>query len=361
MPKVCSKAVTLSLSKGGNGVKQLQGTGFRVIENLVVLYEPFTFTGANEYLKSSVQRYVRVYGAYKRVGGQAMTAGRLSTYKQKNKVTNKTNHDILTVFEIYKDAVFVVDADLRFWQSFLKLSIDKYKNENSLPNEVFSAIFPAYNINPITNAGLLKIHKKVISINTLDLDKHSKDFFAWVANLSILKTYNALEIFLLQAVHLRYFPNQKDPIDSKKGVEQINKEIKTYLKTQSINTETKNNRHIIQFLKQQSTDITSFLKLPIRIDLTTNWENFFELVSILRNVIAHQGTIVGADTHNDIKSKAKDIFQRHFVLPKDHNDYINLYPIADQFLNFTSLYNDFAVNTVKLMYNENDLTIFKMT
>lgn len=276
-------------------------------------------------------------------------------------MSNKTNLDILTAFEIYKDAVFGVDVDLRFWQSFLKLSIDEYKNSSSRPDEVFSAIFPAYNINPITNSGLLKTHKKVLSIKTLDLEKHSQDFFVWVANLSILKTYNALEVFLLQAIHLKYFPNHKNPIEGKKAVEQINREIKSYLTTQSINSDTKNNRHIIQFLKQNSADITSFLKLPIRIDLTTNWENFFELISILRNVIAHQGTIVSANTHNEIKSKAKDIFQRHFVLPQDDNNYMNLYPLADQFLNFTALYNDFALNTIKLIYNETDFTIFKMT
>lgn len=276
-------------------------------------------------------------------------------------MSNTANNDILTSFEIYKNTVFGVDADLRFWQSFLKLSIDEYKNKSSRPDEVFSAIFPAYNINPITNDGLLKTHKKVYSIKTLDLDKHSKIFFAWVMNLSILKTYNALEIFLLQAIHFKYFPAHKNPINNKKAVEQINREIKSYLTTQNINVDSKNNRDIIQFLKKQSTDISSFLQLPIRIDLTTNWENFFELISILRNVIAHQGTIVSADTHNEIKSKGKDIFQRHFTLHQDENNYMNLLPIDEQFLNFIFLFNDFAVNCVKLMFNETDLKIFKMT
>jgi len=276
-------------------------------------------------------------------------------------VNTNTNHDILTAFEIYKDVVFGVNTDLNFWQRFLNHSIEQYKSKSSQPDEVFSAIFPVYNINPITNSGTLKTHTKVHSIKISNLDEHSQDFFAWVTNLSILKTYNAMEVFLLQAIHLKYFPDQKNPIESKKAVEQINKEIKSYLVTQNINADTKNNRHIIQFLSQHSTDINSFLKLPISSDLTTNWGNFFELVSILRNIIAHQGTIVSLDTHNEIKSKAKDIFQRHFALPKDGNDYMNLYPIADQFLNFTSLYNDFAVNIVKFMYEESELTIFKMT
>jgi len=276
-------------------------------------------------------------------------------------VSKTTKHDILTAFEIYKNTVFAVDADLRFWQSFLKRSIDEYKNKSSRPDEVFSAIFLAYDINPVTNDGLIKTYKKVYSIKTLDLDKHSKDFFVWVMNLSILKTYNALEIFLLQAIHLRYFPTHKNPIANKRAVEQINSEIKSYLTTQNINADTKNNRHIIEFLRQQSSDITSFLKLPIRIDLTTKWENFFGLISILRNVIAHQGTIVSVDTHNEIKSRGKDIFQRHFILPKNENDYMNLRPLDDKFLDFLFLFNDFAVNSVKLIFNEKDLTIFKMT
>ncbi len=107
----------------------------------------------------------------------------------------KTNLDILSAFEIYKDIVFNVDAGLRFWQSFLKLSISEYKNKNSRPEQVFAAIFPAYDINPTLNNGLLMTHKKVLSINTLNLDNQSQNFFSWVTNLSILKTYNALEVF----------------------------------------------------------------------------------------------------------------------------------------------------------------------
>src|SRR5437879_2875867 len=99
----------------------------------------------------------------------------------------KQKHDILTAFDTYKDTVFKVDIDLRFWQSFLKLSINEYKNKASRPDEVFSAIFSAYNINPKTNEGILKTHKKVYSLKTLDLDKHSEDFFVWVRILSILK------------------------------------------------------------------------------------------------------------------------------------------------------------------------------
>jgi hypothetical protein len=39
---------------------------------------------------------------------------------------------------------------------------------------------------------------------------------------------------------------------------------------------------------------------------------------------------------------------------------MNLYPIVDNFLNFTLLCNDFAVNAVKFLYGESDLQIFEM-
>ena len=163
-------------------------------------------------------------------------------------MSKKTNHDILTAFEIYRDSVFVVDTDLLFWQSFLKILIDEYKSKSSRPDEVFSARFPVYNIDVLTNMGHLKTHKKDLSIKTLDLAKHSDDFFAWVTNLSILKIYNALEVFLFQAIQLRYFPNHKNPIDSKKSTELIKKEINLYLKSHNISVDKKTTDTLFSFL-----------------------------------------------------------------------------------------------------------------
>lgn len=275
-------------------------------------------------------------------------------------MSNKKNLDILTAFKVYQEAVFTLQTDYHFWQSFLQHAINGYKNRNTRLEEVFSAIFYAYDINPKTNTGLLKTYERTFLIKNMDLDEHIQNFFTWVTNLAIIKTYNALEVFLLQAIHLKYFPDYKNPIEGKKAVGHINKAIREYLKIQKINSDTTNNRHIIEFLKLQTTDIKTFLKLPVGIDFTTDWGNFFELISILRNAIAHQGTILSLDTQNEIKSKSNDIFLRHFALAKDDNDNMKLYPILDQFLNLISLYNNFAVNMVKLMYKENDLTMFKM-
>ena len=99
-------------------------------------------------------------------------------------MNNSQSSEILKAFEIYKGVVFTVDSDLRFWQSFLKTAIEEHKKKYSNLDKAYSAIFPVYNINPNTNSGVLKTHKEVYSIRILDLDKHQRDFFIWVMNLS---------------------------------------------------------------------------------------------------------------------------------------------------------------------------------
>jgi hypothetical protein len=267
---------------------------------------------------------------------------------------------ILKAFEIYKNIVFETGMDLSFWKSFMELSINEYKKGNSQASELFTAGFFVYNLSPINSQGFLKSHEAIRSIGSNKLEEYKSDFFSWISNLVILKTYNALEIFILQAIHIKYFSTDEDLIGSKKVVDYVNKEIRAYLKETGTNIDTKNNRHIIQFLKAKSTTISSFLDIPVRIDLNTNWENLFALVSILRNVIAHQGTVISSDTHNEIKSKAKDIFQRYFTLVKDENDYTNLQPNNEQFSNFLSLFNDLSLNIVKFMFEKDDLKFIGM-
>jgi hypothetical protein len=271
------------------------------------------------------------------------------------------NSKIKDAFETYKNTVFMVETDLRFWQSFIKLSIKDYQSKPSSPEVIFQAIFHAYNINPKTNSGFLKTVKTDYSRKTIDLETQSGDFFIWIMLLSMLKTYNALEILLLQSIQKKYYPSLKDPILSKNACDLIHREIKNNLISNGIKPDLKNNRHLIDFIKTKSSQIKRFLILPIRIDLTTSWENFFELISILRNIIAHHGTIISSDTHNSIKSKAKDLFERHFILKTEMAGYNHIKPIQEQFLNFLNFYNDFSVNVVKLIFNQNDLTFIGIT
>lgn len=172
-------------------------------------------------------------------------------------------HKILNSFEIYRDIISATNNDLRYWQPFLKKSIESYIN---YPNstELFSSIFVAYNINPDKTDGFLKTHQKVYRINVSDMERNRMDFFTWILNLTIIKVYNATEIFLLEAIHLKYFTKCVSPSKNKKAQEHIQKEIIKYLTIKGIQYDKKNNRHIIQFLKAKSPVINSFLISPAR-------------------------------------------------------------------------------------------------
>jgi hypothetical protein len=268
---------------------------------------------------------------------------------------------IKDAFDTYKNTVFMIETDLSFWQSFIKLSIKDYQSKPSRPEVIFQAIFHAYNINPKTNSGFLKTVKTNYSRKTVDLEMQSGDFFVWIMLLSMLKTYNALENLLLQSIQIKYYPLLKDPILSKNACDAIHREIKNNLISIGVKPDPKNNRHLIDFIKTKSSLIKSFLILPVRVDLITSWEDFFELISILRNIVAHHGTIISSDTHNLIKSKAKDLFERHFVLKEEGAGYNHIKPIQEQFLNFLNYYNDYSVNVVKLIFNQNDLTFIGIT
>lgn len=277
-------------------------------------------------------------------------------------MSSTTNHEIIKAFNFYKNTVFATQIDIQYWQSIIKSSIEEYKKTHSQLENSFDAVFLAYNLDHLSGTGTIKVHEKNFTLKTNDLDKHSELFFTWVMNLSIVKVYNAMEIFLLQAIQLQYFQATQNPLDSKKVTNEIHGEIKKILNTQNIPTDTKNNKHIIQFLKVKSTEISSFLKLPIRSNYATNWADFFELISTLRNVIAHNGMILSIDTHNAIKSKeAKDVFEQYFQLVSDENNSLTLQPKVDQFQNFILVFNDFTLNIVKFIFNQRDLNFLGMT
>jgi hypothetical protein len=176
-------------------------------------------------------------------------------------------------------------------------------------------------------------------------------------NLSILKAYNLCEILLFRSIQLLFFPSLNNPIESRKYTNAINTEIKKNLPK----PDSTNNRHIIEFLKLKVQKFDTFSDQKIRIDLTTNWASFFEMFSILRHIITHQGSIVDINTHNQIKSKAKDIFERHFDLFENNLGFKILNPLeGDLFSDFINLINDFSLNTVKFIFNETDLSFLDM-
>lgn len=107
----------------------------------------------------------------------------------------------------------------------------------------------------------------------------------------------------------------------------------------------------------KSDEFLVFKNQLIRSDLNSNWEEFFEFISILRNVIAHHDMIITKNIHNELKKNCKILFERHFRLIKDENDQnILFFEKKTMASHFLKLYSDFGINTVKFIYEKNDLS-----
>lgn len=257
----------------------------------------------------------------------------------------------------YIKSMFEIESDLWVWDSIIEKSISEFEKESNIDCELFSSIFKAYNIDSISNHGFLKAYlaeNKNIKISTLKTQKAI--FFRWVMNLSLLRAYNAIEIFISSAIVEKYLGKEITISQFKELSMKLNIEIKSYFEMNNLGkVNSKNNRHVIKYLRHKSLDVDNFLKQKIRIDLNTNWEGFFEFVSILRNAIAHNGMILNQDTLNNIKSSAKDVYERYFSNEVMEEDAIFLNPNPKQFINVLTFMNDFAINMVKFIKEEPDL------
>lgn len=262
--------------------------------------------------------------------------------------------DIIDSFEIYKESIFSINYDINFWKSFLKLSIERFPEK--VERNLFTAIFCAYDHDSNTIQGTLKCHEKVYKTNISDLEKKRIEFFQWIMNLSILKSYNSLEILIHRSIQLAFYPKLPNPIMGKKQTENIQNQIRDFLTNKNVSIITKNNDYLMQFLRIKSSKLASFLDLPMNTDLNTTWIEFFYLISILRNIIAHCNMVIQLDIQNEIKSKAKDVFERFFEIKPNMNGLPTLSPIVDQFENFITYLNSLSLSIYKYVFNENDLS-----
>lgn len=248
-----------------------------------------------------------------------------------------------------------MEVDLRFWKHFLSTSIKNYQLENPENRWINEAGFSLYNLRPDGKNTWLHVSNNTSTIEIKDLEKHSDDFFIWVMNLSIVHVYNAAELFLLNAIQLKYFPNLKPIDNNKKNANKIITEIKNHLVTAGKSVDTTNNRYIIEFLKEKSSDFESFLDLKVNIDWTTKWDGFYEFFSILRNIITHHAMTITPDIRNNINSVAKDAFKHYFIQPSKTTDVDILKAKSEhEFLFFVSHVNDFVANAVKFIAAEID-------
>lgn len=279
---------------------------------------------------------------------------------------NTVDPKILELFTFYRHTVSRIYNDLQFWQDFLNRRIEEYRNtimKNN--NSVYVSIFCVYNVlfQSGDEALQLKCHPEEYKILSDDLEKHADAFFSWIKNSSIVKAYHACERFLLGTIASYFFKNIADPLKDESSLQKINNAIISYLSKEcNQRYDTKNNRHIIQFVEKKSELVKSFLERDIRSDLKTNGKQFFEFISIMRNIILHNNSFASRNQINNMKSVAKDVFDRFIDMPPGSHEYIVLRIKNDQdlFSNLLILLNDFSINLVKYMLGYADLSFLDM-
>lgn len=265
------------------------------------------------------------------------------------------NHtDIQSVFDEYRSAMQRIDVDIKFWSRFLELSINTYQEKNSRDSEIFSGVFHVYDLDSASAHGFLKTSQDSFSIAVSDLDREKEIFFTWIINSSLLSAYNAMEILLLRAIWLRFFPTLTDPTTNKRAANKLQTEIDTHLHSRSIAVVTKNNKYIYDFLEDKCPDLAEFGLQLVRIDQKTTWSSFYKLISILRNIMAHTRAEISDDLHNEIKSIANDTFELYFSAAKDSKGKKRLVPVQANYENFLNMINDLSINIIKFINEKND-------
>jgi hypothetical protein len=271
---------------------------------------------------------------------------------------NSDVQNVHAVFNQFRESISKVDWDIHFWKHFLKNAIQDTIKSEPESRRFFEAGFAVYDIPSDGPNGWLWVDgNETFTIESKDLEEHRKNFFRVILNLSLLKAYSAMEIFLFQCILLAYFP-QVELKNGKSATKTCDEAIKKFFREHPEigKLETKNNRHLIAFLKCKGQSFTDFAAQPVRVNFKTDWEAFFEMMSILRNVVGHQDTLLTNDSLNEIKTSAKDIFEVFFEYRKEEFGFYILHPKEDSFGGVLSFINDFSVNAVKFIFQEKDLS-----
>lgn len=259
--------------------------------------------------------------------------------------------------EKYISSVYQIATDIWVWTEMLKKTIANLEKESNPPQTFFSSIFTVYDIDSGSNNGLLNIYSNESKqISTHNINDQKEDFLRWVRCLSILRIYNAIEIFVLSSIYDHYFKGEISFENYRNKSYLITEEIRKYFVVNNLGKfDTTNNKHLIKFLSHKEPELKIFFSQKVRVDLNTDWQQFFELLSLLRNVVAHNSMLLTKDALNQIKSQAKDIYERHFSNDIVVDELILLNPHEAKFSNLLSMVNDFTLNTVKLIKGEPNL------
>lgn len=258
-------------------------------------------------------------------------------------------------FTEYSKSVFNIENNLKFWESFLSTSVEKYVDENNtvFNRELFTSIFTIYN-RPL-EIDKTWIYESQLShkIDIFDLKLSNHNFFDWVMCLSLIDVYNNVELLLFQVIGIRYFPTFKNPSLGKDEKNKLIKKIVSHLESNKIKCNKKNNQFLLDLMKFECPNYSRFLELKLNNECEDNWEDFYSFFSTLRNIITHQGVITLKHI-SLLKSKSKYLYNTYFELSDNEGNQI-LKPKEGLFFNFLTLVNDFSANTTKYIADEIDL------
>jgi len=253
----------------------------------------------------------------------------------------------------YRETIHQILFDISFWKKFIQRSVKNYQEIEPENRELYSSIFSVYNISSCSGVAALSLKSK--GVESGNLDDELNIFFASLQNLYVVKAYNAAEILILEAIKIKYFPDENSTLAGKKNVTNIQGKIKDFLRAEKKKVNTKNNRHLIDFINVNSSETSDFLRCQVRNDLSTTFDEFFELISILRNIITHQGGIVNIDNIIQIKSTGEDVFERIFRFEEAGDDLKRIVTLENNFGQLLDLLSDFVLNVVKFLFDKGNL------
>lgn len=277
----------------------------------------------------------------------------------KSQISQATVNEIIAIHEEYRKSVHIPVDDLRFWGHFINnWAIPEYQRQNE-PRIIHSSGYGVYDFSDAFNKGFLKMSSEVRNIHSKDLEEHSGDFFNWLMNLSLVRAYNALEILILQSTNACFLNLGIKTSASKRDMNKIHSEIGKKL---NLKSDRVNNKHLIQFLCENSDDFKKWVKDKVRYDGLITREDFFYLISVLRHCVVHQAAILSKDSLNEINSKSsKDFFSQFFTLVDAGNNCYEFKPIQEKFIYFLDLSIEFAVNTLTFVAKQPNFRFLKMS
>ncbi len=256
----------------------------------------------------------------------------------------------------YVHSMMEISSDYTIWKSIVDTAILQYQKQGvkDVKNELCSMLFSAYNLNAKTGKDFLYIYPRNIPLQ-------QDSFFRWVANLAILRVYNSIEILLYSVIMEEYMRKKYSLANAKEDELVIKFEIRKYLKKNKV--EQLEERYIIQYLYRKSPEVNDFVREKMRVDLDTTWLNFFEFISMLRNLVAHNAMVVNPSNMTQIEKIAGDVYYRYFsneILLEGNEEQIILNPKSDYFDTFLGFMNDFALNMVKCIKKQQDFAFLSL-